>query len=432
MNIFVLLQSVWIVLILFLAFYRFKYGLASYLLYMMLVPYMQISLGGISLQWNFVNILIVVAYILECSKKKSKISWKPFLPFIFYFAFFLVIMLFQEAVPFSYAINRWRLDAMNVLVVPFLLWNEIYRCPETLRLYRKTMLVAISIASVYGLFLTTMPGLNPYVDILSAFNGAEFNESYAAAEGTGRLFGRISSVYVHPMTFGLVLGLGLIYIYGIRESQRKYVIYILAAVMALDIVFCGVRTVIVAICIAAAYFFMIGRKYKLMLGVLLIVVLATLILPSIPGLDSYLGSLTDLQGKSDAVQGSSLDMRITQFNGCLKEINNCPFFGKGYNWNGYYQVMYGDHPVILAFESLIFMVVCNSGFIGVCFWVFFIIYIHKTTKKICSSNLVLLDSILVFYVSYSIITGDYGYMAKYVLFYVLLLAENKKNIYNGK
>lgn len=398
----------------------------------MLVPYMQIRIGGITLQWNFVNVIILTAFVKECINKKYKVSWRPFTPFVLYFLFFLLLMLFQGDVPFSYAINRWRLDAMNVLVVPFLLWNVINRFPSTLKLYRNTMIIAISIASLYGLFLTTMPGLNPYVDILSAFNGAEFNETYAAAEDTGRLFGRISSVYIHPMTFGLVLGLGLIYIYRTRDYQNKYLTYGLAATIILDILFCGVRTVIAAICIAAAYFFMIGRRYKLMFGVLLIVVFATLILPSIPGLDSYLGSLMDLQGKSDAVQGSSLEMRIIQFNGCIKEIQNCPFFGKGYNWNGFYKVMHGDHPIILAFESLIFMIVCNSGLVGFCFWIFFILYIHKTAQRTCSNNLVLLDSLLVFYVSYSIITGDYGYMAKYVLFYILILAENKKNIHYEK
>lgn len=433
MNILILLQSLWIVLILFLSFYKFKYGLACYLLYMMLVPFMQINFAGITLQWNFVNIIVLAAFVKECINKKYKVSWRPFIPFVVYFLFFLVLMLFQDDVPYSHAINRWRLDVMNVLVVPFLLWNVINRFPNTLKLYRNTMIIAISIASLYGLFLTTMPGMNPYVDILSVFNGAEFNEKYAAAEDTGRLFGRISSVYVHPMTFGLVLGLGLIYIYCTRYNQKKYFTCGIVGVIILDILFCGVRTVIAAISIAVAYFFMVGRKYKLMLGVLLLIILSTLILPSLPDLDSYLGSLTDLQGKNETVQGSSLEMRLYQFNGCLKEIQNCPFVGKGYNWNGYYQVMHGDHPVILAFESLIFMVVCNSGFIGVCFWAFFIMYIHKTAKKICKNNLVLLDTLLVFYVSYSIITGDYGYMAKYVLFYTLILAENnKKKLYNGK
>lgn len=65
-----------------------------------------------------------------------------------------------------------------------------------------TVIICICIASGYGLYLTTTNGVNPYQIAVMAANGEVWNADYAAVGG-GRLFGRISSVFGHPMTYGL-------------------------------------------------------------------------------------------------------------------------------------------------------------------------------------------------------------------------------------
>ena len=39
---------------------RFKIGLALYLAYIILVPYLSINIAGIPVQWNFVNLIILL------------------------------------------------------------------------------------------------------------------------------------------------------------------------------------------------------------------------------------------------------------------------------------------------------------------------------------------------------------------------------------
>ena len=119
---------------------------------------------------------------------------------------------------------------------------------------------------------------------------------------------------------------------------------------------------------------------------------------------------------------------MSQMEGCLIEIKNNPLFGKGYGWTGYYEKNFGDHPIMLAFESLAYVVLCNSGFVGVIIWIVFIaMYLKKAklflkNKDLCNSAITL----MVYYVAYSMITGEYGYMKFLVLFYTFILLEGKQ------
>ena len=72
---------------------------------------------------------------------------------------------------------------------------------------------------------------------------------------------------------------------------------------------------------------------------------------TIPDLSAYLGSIIDINNERQDIKGSSIEMRLEQFQGCLKEIQNCFFIGKGYGWTTYYMSQHEVHPVILASES---------------------------------------------------------------------------------
>lgn len=63
------LQTLWIFLILALMVVRFKVGLSLYLAYIILVPYMSISFGGILLQWNFINMIVLLMAIMNLKLK---------------------------------------------------------------------------------------------------------------------------------------------------------------------------------------------------------------------------------------------------------------------------------------------------------------------------------------------------------------------------
>ena len=252
-----ILQELWVSLIFIFLIQRFKIGLAFYLSYIILVPYMNINIGGIVLQWNLINLLVftLTIYQVRFKYKKKKIDYKPFLPFLIYFGVSLVMMSFQWDTPLNIQFDNWRINIMPCLILPLVLWNQMKIDVASIRLYRNVIFICIFIVSLYGLFLTTMPGFNPYMMLVSEANNAEFNLDYALAEGGGRVFGRISSVFTHPMTFGLFLGLSIVYVFYNRQKMPLYLFVVLFSIIGLDILLCGVRSAIGGVIIAMAFFF---------------------------------------------------------------------------------------------------------------------------------------------------------------------------------
>lgn len=429
-----LIQGLWVVLTILLFFVNLRKGICSYVAYMILVPYMNIHLGVV-LQWNLVNVLLLFAYFLARKKTKQNnqaISFKPFWPFLLLYMAQLAEMPFQDGVPFDFALNNFRQEMMTYLILPFVIWNYSYEDEKLSKQLRITVLVCICIAFGYGLFLTATGGMNPYQMVIMAANGEEWNEGYAEVGG-GRMFGRISSVFKHPMTYGLFLGMALIYIFTVRDYLKKYMQLILLFGIVAAIFLCGIRSPIGALFAMVLAYLLLTHRIKVMIQVGLVGVIGYSIITAVPDLNSYVASIFS-DDKSE-VAGSSFEMRLNQLQGCFHEIRNNPFFGKGYGWTNYYQANYGDHPVMLAFESLIYVVLCNSGYIGVVIWGIFLFRLFKNTTRIISNldKIICTLCLVVYYLAYSTITGEYGYMKFLILFYTLILLEGKNiNIISKK
>ena len=101
----------WLTIIILVAFFvKLRIGLVLYLVYFFLVPYFNINFLGISLSWNFANILLLIAFVIDYYKHHGKVrlDLRPFYPFIFFYAMMLIMMPFQEFVPTDIALNSWR------------------------------------------------------------------------------------------------------------------------------------------------------------------------------------------------------------------------------------------------------------------------------------------------------------------------------------
>lgn len=428
------LQSFWILFIVVIPFWRFRIGVAGYLAYIFLVPYMKIDIGGFTLQWNLINIILLLAFFIQRQQHYAddfEYDWRPLLPFVVYFGISLLLMPFQESVPFGEAINSWRTEIMKYLILPFVIWNDIRASYDSLRLYRNVTIICIIIAVLYGLYLTTMPGINPYMIVLSEANGEVFNLAYAAGNSAlddnttlseGRLFGRISSVFSHPMTFGLFLGFALFYLYRNKESIQTWLLYGLTLLILTDIIVCGVRSVIGATFIAILFLLIQMRNFKLFFVSAIFGSILWTLITYIPTLNDYLGSI--FGQNNSTVEGSSLEMRLFQLEGCFQEIQNSFLEGKGFGWTGYYLSQFESHPTMLHFESLIFVILCNSGIIGAILWgimsVMIIKYNNWSERPIAS----LFNALFVFYIAYACVTGEYGYMQYFIIFYILMLGED--------
>lgn len=415
-----LILSIWLILIILLAFFNIKSCICLYTAYLILVPFLNINISGINLQYNLVNTLILLGFILKYHKRLKNIDYQLFKPFIFLFAFYLILIPFQKF-SLSYSLNAWRYNIMSSVLFPFVIWN-VYKFDNSLyKPLKYTFITCISIALVYGLVLISMPGINPYLMMIMPINGKEFNDLYAFA-GDGRVFGRISSVFGHPMTFGLFLSLSSVYLYHIRKSLKYNVGLILLLLCLLNILFCGVRSAIGGTIIGFTVYLILSRKIKLALSIILIVICLMSIVQLIPGMDNYVSSITDFDNKKQSINGSSIDMRIEQLDGALNEIETCPFVGKGYGWVEYYKETKGDHPILLAFESLIFVSLCDNGFFGIIAWILSIYLCYKQSRHY-KEKWKIIFTLYVTYIAYSCITGEYGYLKYTMIFYAILFID---------
>ncbi len=418
--------ALWISLIIMFLFCRFPVGLYLYIVYIFLVPYMQIHVGT-TLSWNLVNLFVVLATIMFARKEHIRVEWSILSPFIILYVVQLFIMPFQKDVPFDFMFNAFRVSVMNTLVVPsaLLVLCQSKKVDYSVLMY--ILLACITVACMYGLLLTLTPGVNPYIMVVSEINDVDYLERYLTAEDSGRLFGRISSVFSHPMTFACFLGLSLLFVLSIKDSIKKWLFYPIIGLIAVNCFTCGVRSVLGGLAVAGVYYLYRQRSFKTAAIFCVVCFVGYVVITNIPELNSYLGSIT--QQSSDNVGGSSIEMRLEQLDGAFAEFEDSPIFGKGYLWHSYYLSKYGAHPVLLYFESLIYIILCNSGIIGCFLWFYIIMkYIHVNDKLLKDSSL--LNALLAFYIAYACITGDGNYLQYFIIIYIIMFYTCHNNMNN--
>lgn len=406
--------------ILILFFIKFRIGVCIYLAYFFLVPYCKLNIGGITFSWNLINAVLFVAYCIDCNKKIGgiKFAYKPFVPFMLLYVLLILEIPFQDGVPINYAMNGWRLAIFN-LVLPIVLYSSSQYDKRLIKYVFFTMVCVSVIIIVYAFSIISLDGLNPYVMEMAIANGAEIMENQFG-EQTSRLMIKISSVFTHPMTFGLFLGLVTVYMFSqINRYNRIFLIGVILALISC-IFISGIRTPIAALFITIAAYLLLNRRVKILFYSLLIGIVAYYIIIQIPALSFTILSIIDKD--SSDVGGSSLDMRLEQFEAAIHEVRYNPLFGKGFSYTDYYWETYGSHPKLLSFESLIYVILCNYGIIGFIIWglMFYKTYKYSQTVALKTTSTYIL-LLMTYYISYACITGEYGYIKYFMLFYSLTL-----------
>lgn len=420
LNIQTFLNS-WLLLIIFLAFVRIKWAVALFVAYTILVPAISLKLFGSG--DNFMRLILLVGFFV-CNRGVNTRAFKPFIPFLIYFFSLFCLIPFQFGLPYGTMIVSWAGSFFNTLILPILIWSISLKDSSSIKLFRIIFLICITIAILYGLFVSQLNGLNPYIMLFSAVVDTDVDmDKYFAAEGGGRLFGRVSSVFMHPMNFGLFIGLSLIYTCYVIKLNKWIRFFLIFAILIMSII-CGVRSVIGGIIVATVYYLIAAKNYKLIFYFSVLFVILLFFISLIPDLFSYLSSIIDVDNDNQDVKGSSIGMRLSQLEGAISEASKNPLFGLGYGWTSDYLTNYGDHPICYAFESLIFVILCNSGLLGFFIWIFMIHKHFSVNKHMHFYQSKMLNSLMVYYVSYATITGDYAYMRMFLLFYVLMIIEN--------
>jgi len=422
------------------AFIDLKLSIALYISYMILVPYLQFDVAGLSLSYNLVNTVLLIAFLYQWKKikkkKRYKYDFRTISPFFFLYSALLLLTLFAWFTPWSIQFNSWRISFMQTCIVAFIIWN-LSRFDSKVIVYIKwSLIISIVIASIYGIFLMDLNGLNPYTSFLALhFNGMDGADMYLNTES--RLdfstAGKIQSTMIHPMRWSMNLCfLIIIFLSFIQKNKSKWY-WIIIILIGFNILISGVRTGIAALVIGFVYYFLRNRNLKTISYGLLIITVSYVAINYNKNISNLFTSFTDISGNKSKVQGSSISMRLNQLQGATNEIRGKELVGKGYGWNNYYQSKHGVHPVLFAFESLIFVVLCNNGILGIFIWIIFIGMMFRLQRKILKSkeDVIWMDTFILTYIAYAIGTGEYGYIELFSIYYVFLLSYFKISMHQN-
>lgn len=402
---------------------RPKIGAMLYMIHMFLAPW--IYIGGFQIYSRTLAFLFIFLFVFQLRNMITRENLKPLFPYMFFLAANFLILFTAER--FNVSLTWYLFTLCDFFFMLYLYGNIVNYKSATL--YKWTLFTIMCFIVAYGLFLTTIPGLNPYKLIQMPIFEGEFNEAYAAGNSgsvastelaEGRMFGRISSVFDHPMTYGLNLGLFAIFSSYILRNRPPIMTIVLVAVL-IAILTSGVRTPIAALTVTALFALLYLRKIRYFwygfIGAIALLVFLPLILP---GAEEYLTSIVSPDESNTS--GSSLSMRLTQLKGSFDIMSENPLFGNGYGWHYWYNGTYGAHPKALYFESIMFTIMVETGIAGFIIWFYFIskyckYCVRSTTDRLYSVTLL---SLMVYYLSYSLITGDMG-IKNLMPFFVVLL-----------
>ena len=411
-----------------------------YILICCLIPTLSVSYLGNNLKWIYFNITLLIALFFYCKKKKVSFYIKPIKPFLFLFLFYLCVIPFQYSTPYSFQLSSWIGQTFRYFILPLTISTLFYcriknKHRFNVKYFDYTIYAAIAIACVYGLILTQIRGINPYLFMM--LQNTDYTERLLTdyTQSDGRLFGRIFSVFPHPMTFGVFLVSSYSFcLHKLLGKINTKLVLILLLLVVVNAVTCGVRSVIGAILIATIAFLLLNKKFNYLWWFFLGGIIGCIIISTNDILWNYVLSIFDSSSKT-GISGSSIDLRLRQLSGCIDEISNNLFFGKGYNWTAFYESVKGLHPVILAFESLIFVIICNWGVLGIIAWSIFLYKLHLQNKHQYLKGFDrfhILDVYSISYISYVCITGDYAYTIYWMLFYVYIYMDQMYIYINNK
>lgn len=194
----------------------------------------------------------------------------------------------------------------------------------------------------YGMLVLTLFGLLNYITKTADFVSIMLSNTDFSIDGNdaGMLFMererfRVQSMFFNPFDYGYICILVLLlHVYGfILKLENRNIFYIVLICCLFGILTCGCRTVLFCTILGVVIFLLFAYKLKKFIRVSFLFILLLIIAYSfIPYVNDKIDTMVTIFDKNSEVDGSSLEMRKTQFYAVLYHIKDTPFFGRGYNY----------------------------------------------------------------------------------------------------
>ena len=301
--------------------------------------------------------------------------------------------------------------------------------------------------SLYCLIVLTFFGLLNYIDKNAIFVNAltEGRTTRYGDVALGDVYTesdrfRVQSMFNYAFDYGYMCAAILIlHLHGWhRHLESKKTFFLAIVCCFFGIITCGCRIVWVGVILSIACYYMwsfkLGRNVTLGIFAMILMIISY---NTIPAVEEKVNSVTDVFVEDSETEGSSIQLRMSQYMTVAIHIEGHEWLGQG---KGYWEHIYTEDREsvsgLLGVESVILQLLLERGIVGLVLWAAFytVIFLyfwrnHKKNKKLTGLGASLLTLFLIF----SIGTGELGsvYPTMLLLGITIKMIESskRKNIF---
>lgn len=317
-------------------------------------------------------------YLLYFFKHRKYIHPKTRLPYMLPLMLMLISALatcFSSLAGFSSELTRCLSTRIfPYIVMVWLMW-QLLETEEDFKFLFKMITIVMFLGCLLG-FYEYLTHTNFLFDMKNSLAGGGLYNYNTSSNSSATMRGyRLMALFEHPLTAGMAFGLYSSFVFAITINENKTIPFhrlaVITALLGLPcIILTKMRSVFVFIVIAA--FGVINvRKKKFYQIVLLMIVGGLVVWPLVKDQLNLILSIFD-SSLQDSVGGSSLAMRLSQFDAVLRVMRISPAFGLGESFERYINnsLLLGT----MSFESVWFEQMAKHGMLGVITYVILAIY----------------------------------------------------------
>ncbi|SEM81035.1 hypothetical protein SAMN05216436_10810 [bacterium A37T11] len=436
--------------------YRIQLGFSLILACRLLVPaIVRVPLGIKDLSLNSCLTLVLIGvFLYKTMIAKEKMLRIPsyFLNGVILFALVLFILcFFAGEMTLKIRISTLIQMIYTEFTLCFIGWC-IFKDEYDISRFAKIIAWTVFLITFYGC-VCYITHSNPYVSLVNALYNQDdsMTDRFSQEERAG-LEGRVLGTMMHPLTWGGSCVL-LFFFFIKRWDLKRWIQVFLLILLFVNVIFSGSRSALLAM-IIGIFYYTLKSSAKMKFGIIKYSVIGaflTLIaLYQIPALTKYQDFFestvffwdSTLKVNQD-INGSSASMRYDQLLGSFKMIERSPLVGLGLGYGKYYNATYGFHPVLMGFESLVFLSLVESGYVGFIMWLYLFFVLLKNTSivnryfktnnksLILKSDFAITQATIFSYFFFCIFTGIQSTLYLFLILYViqiksLMLVPKKK------
>ncbi len=338
------------------------------------------------------TILMLSSVISELRHIERRNLWKQFVSdnqnaILAYLFVSLVIVFLSQTVPVETQLRNILTEIAMLLfsLQTFLLVKSDERCASVLK---RIVCWAIIFNVAFCVFFEILVGINPAgmpLYILLGIDDNQFITDMIETERGGLSF-RSQTVYRHPLSLGqyMLVLLPLFFVKGNQYLKFLFIFFVCFLILVSGSRGAMAPMILVLLLNLKSNVRVNFRKFAFFL---VVVAVAISFIPDKQwkqfnrDIEPFIASLQfwdDQKQYDNKIDGSSMEMRFSQFDAALSEISDNPLFGRGYSYRDYYIFKHNAlHPDLLGFESVFLLHLVERGWIGLLFFFVIVYYLYK-------------------------------------------------------